>query len=128
MGFNTVYQAITGIDINSGVAVAERRRGGLVIHRKRASSTVTKTRIVPENPDGLNPPHLNAALSTRLALNVDLYTDALGHFLDMGNDANLPALGLQVVERIHGHAQGVGIQTTEPFVDKQGLDPHPVRG
>lgn len=60
-----------------------------------------------------NRPALRPALAAQLALHLNLHANPLGHFLHMGDDADLRALSLEIVQRIHGDAQRIGIQAAE---------------
>lgn len=61
-----------------------------------------------------------------VALDPDLHADPVGHFLHVRDHADLAALGLQAIERVHGHAQGAGVKAAETFVDEQGFDADPL--
>ena len=50
------------------------------------------------------------------------------HLLDVGDDPDPSALGLEAVEGVHGQRQRLGVEAAEAFVDEQRLDGQLPRG
>jgi hypothetical protein len=72
--------------------------------------------------------HDQSAQPTVQAGHFDPGADTLGHFLYMRDHADLPPQGLQAVQGVHRHTQGIRVEAPETFVYEQRLDAHTVRG
>src|SRR5690349_20972136 len=66
--------------------------------------------------------------SGALGFDQDAVGDALGELGDVGDDADLLTVGLQLFQDGQGAIERVAIQAAKPLIDKQRLDPHVARG
>jgi len=76
----------------------------------------------------LYPANHDLAQTAAYPSDLDSGADMFGHFLHMRDHTDFPAQGLQTVQRLHHHAQRVGVQAAEAFVNERGIDLDPVGG
>ena len=60
--------------------------------------------------------------------NLDAGADAVSHFPYMRNNTDFAALGVQVIQCVHGNIQGFCIQAAKTFINEKGFHLNAVRG